>query len=284
MRQGAAEQLVEQHAQRIEVAAPVNGQAGQLFGRHEGRRAQHEAGARAAAVAQAGDAEVHQLEAAVDAVQHHVGGLDVAVDHALAVRIGQRAGQAYADLHHLAHRQQLAGPGEHAEVAAESVFEGDPGIAAVLAGVHHMQDVRVVESARSAGLAHEALTHVGEVLGRELAAQRQALDGDLPAGGALRGLVDDGHRATAQLGAEGVVLQPGGAAGWAGGRRVGRRVAGEGRRRIRRGVSRTGHAADQSLPEAAGFAAACHAADLRASRDCSGARVPGRARQRGWQC
>ena len=43
-RQPAAEQLVERHAQREEVGAPVDLLAGELLGRHVGRRAEHHAG------------------------------------------------------------------------------------------------------------------------------------------------------------------------------------------------------------------------------------------------
>ena len=45
---------------------------------------------------QAGDAEVHHLDVAVG-VEHHVLRLDVAVDDALAVRVGERVEQLDAD-------------------------------------------------------------------------------------------------------------------------------------------------------------------------------------------
>ena len=42
VRQPAGEQLEQHHAQRIEVAAAVDARAGELLGRHEGRRAEHQ--------------------------------------------------------------------------------------------------------------------------------------------------------------------------------------------------------------------------------------------------
>ena len=88
VRQPAGEQLVDHRPQRVEIGAAVDRLAGQLLGRHVAGRAEHQAGARSAAVGHAGDAEVHHSHRVAGGVDHDVGRLDVAVHHALAVRVG----------------------------------------------------------------------------------------------------------------------------------------------------------------------------------------------------
>jgi hypothetical protein len=79
----AREQLVEDEAERINVRARRQRPALQLLGRHVGGRAGQ--GVRAAHVpGQSGDAEVGDAHVAA-LVEHDVGGLQVAVEHARVV-------------------------------------------------------------------------------------------------------------------------------------------------------------------------------------------------------
>ena len=94
---GAGQQLVEQNAQRIDVATGVDVQAAQLglLGTHVQRRADHlvEVGEQRALgellMRGLGDAKIDDLGHRRDVVQFHqdVAGLQIAVDHAFLVRV-----------------------------------------------------------------------------------------------------------------------------------------------------------------------------------------------------
>jgi hypothetical protein len=73
----AAQQLEQCDAQGVQIASPIHALARELLGRHEAGRAQHETGARLAAVGDAGDAKVDTLTASRRS--YDVGGLDVTV-------------------------------------------------------------------------------------------------------------------------------------------------------------------------------------------------------------
>ncbi len=106
-RQLTADQLVQHRAQREQVAARVDALAFDVLGRHIRRRAQQLAGGGDVVfVGDAGDAEVTQHDggvamrvqiAAAFAAHHDVFGLDVAVDHALAMGHGQGPRHLAAD-------------------------------------------------------------------------------------------------------------------------------------------------------------------------------------------
>ena len=91
------EQPVQQHAQRVDVGARVDGPAQALFWRHEQRRAHHRPGlgqVGARGVQQLGDAEVEQLDVglAVRGTRDpDVLGLEIAVHDACLVRGLERA-------------------------------------------------------------------------------------------------------------------------------------------------------------------------------------------------
>ena len=82
--QRAAQQLVERHAQSVDVAHGGDRLAAQLFGTGEGRR-QRRQGLERTGVHAPRRAEIDQLERAVPGHQHVVG-LDVAVQNQIAVR------------------------------------------------------------------------------------------------------------------------------------------------------------------------------------------------------
>jgi hypothetical protein len=123
----AREQLVEQHAQAVDVAARINVQARhlRLLRRHVGRRADELVQLRIDRVVgessfrRLGDTEVNDLGHGLAVVHRHedVRGLDVAVDDALLVRV----------LDGLANLDEQSEPGRGAEVVLIAVVrDGNP--------------------------------------------------------------------------------------------------------------------------------------------------------------
>ena len=110
--------------------------AGQLLGRHVGRRAQHDAAARGGGVGHAGRAEVGDLDGARGRVEQDVGRLDVAVDDAGAVRQIQRQRDALADADDDALGQQAVGAGVARHVGAVHPFHRQPAGGGVALALH----------------------------------------------------------------------------------------------------------------------------------------------------
>jgi hypothetical protein len=97
----ARQQLVSGDAEGKDVGQGVGIHPLQLIGRHVFDGAEDEARrgvARPGRIQIAGDAEIENLGAAV-VEQHHVGGLHVAVYHALLVREAQPLGDLEQDAH-----------------------------------------------------------------------------------------------------------------------------------------------------------------------------------------
>ncbi len=102
----AAERLVEDQRQRVEIGLLADRLPLGLLGRHVGEGAEHVAGTCQGVLAdQAGAAEIGELgrlAALADTVGYeHVLGLDVAVDHTPGVGMGESARERQADLEHL---------------------------------------------------------------------------------------------------------------------------------------------------------------------------------------
>ena len=142
----------------------------------------------------AGDAEVGQFRPPL-VVDQDVLGLDVAVDQVAGVGDAEpagdldRVGDRLLDVERADPRDPLL------QRLALDVLEDDVGVAAVLAGVDHRDDVGVGELRDRARLLAEALELVG-LLGH-LAVHH--LHRDRPVEGLVFGQVDGGHPAAAQL-------------------------------------------------------------------------------------
>jgi hypothetical protein len=168
---GAGEQLVEQHTERVHVRARVDVARVDLLGAHVGGRADELARLRQqrvrleAALDRLGDAEVDhlRLRATVDLRDQHVGRLDVAVDHALVVRVLDR----FANLDEQAQafgRAQLLGCAVLVEMAAcdELHREVRPSIVG-LARVQDLGDAGMFHQRERTALGVETRQHLDGV-------------------------------------------------------------------------------------------------------------------------
>ena len=147
-RRRAGERL-EQHAgERVHVGPAVDVAAARLLGRHVVRRAHREAGPRQPVVGLAplGQAEVGQerVLAAVAPGDQHVRRLDVAVDEAVRVRDVERA-RDLATMRAARSRLERRPGQQRAEVGALDEAHGHVEDAVLLAGVEHLDRVRVVD-------------------------------------------------------------------------------------------------------------------------------------------
>ena len=171
-RLGAGEHLEEHQPGGVDVAARVGDAALDLLGGEVGDGAQQHALGAGDGLAghRPGQAEVGDLDRAV-VVDDDVLGLDVAVDQALGVGLGERL------QHRLEHVER--GPGREQALLAQDVAQGLAGhvlhrqedAAVVLALVEHGHHVGVRQRRARAGLAAEAGDEalvVGEVLAHHL--------------------------------------------------------------------------------------------------------------------
>ena len=160
--------LVEDQAQRVEIGLRRGGAAVELLGRHVGGRA-HDLG-RTAFRGPHGEAEVGDAHAPL-AVDHHVRGLQVAMDDAAVVRRGEPCAELAGDLVGLGARQPADALQERRQVLAVHVLHGQVELAVHQADVVDAADVGVGDLARVPHLAPEALEHVravGERTAQEL--------------------------------------------------------------------------------------------------------------------
>ncbi len=164
----AGQQLVEDDAQREEVAAPVDGLGPGLLGRHVLELPLERAGLRLRGLRRGlRDAEVAELDVALvgdqDVLGRHVAMHDVqivALGVAAAVRVVERRGHLGGDVDRQRNRQrnaQLAGRLlNRAQVAAVDVLHRDEVAAGLdLPEVVDVDDVRVVQLGRELGLVGE---------------------------------------------------------------------------------------------------------------------------------
>ena len=109
MRQGAGEQLIDRGAQGIQIAARRGWRAGQLLGRHVGRRSGHDPGAGLRTVTVTRQPEVDELDGVACPIDEDIGRFDVAVNDALAMRERQGLG-------HAAHTRSASPSGNRREI------------------------------------------------------------------------------------------------------------------------------------------------------------------------
>ena len=191
----AGEEVVEGGAERVEVAAGVERLAPRGLGRHVEGRAERGAGG--------GDADVHALvlgEAEVShlrvafGVEQYVRGLDVAVQDAAAMRLGEGRGHLLEELDRAVGRERALAAEQVVQVLAVDELHGDVADAAGLAHGVDLHDVGMLDGRGGAGLALEAGDEAavgGEALGEDL-------DGDEAVEGGLPRLVDGPHAASAE--------------------------------------------------------------------------------------
>ena len=151
-----AEQLEDDGAHREDVAPVVDRQPAHLLGRHVVEAADERAGVGDPRIGQLRDAEVQDLQPAAPLLHHQVGGLDVAVDDAEGVGVGQPVAELFEEPELAGDRGRLPPPDPRRQRLAVDVLHGDEGLALLLADVEDADDVLVLEDAGGIGFLHEA--------------------------------------------------------------------------------------------------------------------------------
>ena len=133
----AGEELVEDEAERVDVAARRDLAAGELLGRHVGRRAGADR-----FTGDAGEAEVGDADLAA-AVEHDVRRLEIAMDDAALVRGGESGADLPRDLERAIFREAADAAEQRREILAVHVLHRQERVAVDLADVVDAADVRV---------------------------------------------------------------------------------------------------------------------------------------------
>ncbi len=170
----ARQAVVEQRAERVDVCAAVERSPLRLLRRDVVAGAEHASGVgQRGLVVDARDAEVGQLRVPVGR-QQDVVRLDVAVDHAALVGVGQGVGHLHRDRERLGEGQRALQRDALVQVAAVDELAHDERTPIGLAAVDDGHDARVREQRERAGLALEAVDRIG----RFEPARMQQLDRD----------------------------------------------------------------------------------------------------------
>ena len=149
-------QLEQHRAHREDVAAVIDRQPAHLLGRHVVEAADQRAGVRDAGIGQLRDAEVEDLQPAAAPLDHQVGRLDVAMDDAEGVRVGEAVAQLLDELEPAGEGRGLAPSDPRAQRLAVDELHGDERLAVVLPDVEDADDVLVLEHAGGIRFLHEA--------------------------------------------------------------------------------------------------------------------------------
>ena len=188
----AGDELVDHEAERIDVAADAHLAPEQLLGRHVGGRPRPHVLARQR-VGQPGQPEVGEPNLP-PAVEHHVRGLQVAVQQALRVRGAQPLGDLARHVERLVEREAPDAPEQRREVLSVHELHREEVLPLGLSDVPHAADGRVRHLARGAHLGVEPLDAVA--VGLE--GGRQELERDRLLELEVVGAVDLAHPAAAQ--------------------------------------------------------------------------------------
>ena len=202
-------QLVEDEAERIEVAPDRGALAGELFGRHVSRRPRKVLG-RGGLAGHRGQPEVRDARAA-PAVEHDVGGLQVPVEDAAVVRRRQPGADLPRHVERLVRRKTSDALEQRGEVLAVDVLHREEVLAVDLGDVVHPAHVGVRDLARGADLGEESV----EALPVRRERARQELQRDGLAELQVVGAVHLAHAAAADQSDDAVALgedRPGGEA------------------------------------------------------------------------
>ena len=181
---------------------------------------------------QSRQAEVRQQHLAA-AVQHDVGGLQIAMQHALLVGRGETGAEFARDLQGLVAGKPADAAQQRAEVLAIDVFHGEEIQPLHFAEIVHATDVGVRHLARDADLAAESLERrlvvrdrLGQKLERHRLVERQVVGAVDLAHAALAEHGDDAVAPAEQFSGSEAALRP----------RTGRRAARPSRRAARNGL------------------------------------------------
>ena len=198
------EQLIHDHPERVQVAAPIGDMALGLLRAEVGSRPDHRSGAGElfGVVEGAGDAEVGDLHGAVGGEQD-VRRLDVAMHQTLGVCCGEGRGHLESDLGDPAGLEHAFGAEDVAQVLALNELHHHEVGAVVLAPVVNRHDAGVGEIRCSLGLPTEALDK--GIAGGELPVED--LDSDVAAEASVEGDVHVRHTAAGDMGDEGVAIR-----------------------------------------------------------------------------
>ena len=197
-RRPAREHLVEDDAERVDVAPLGRRLAGRLFGGDVLGAADDAARLREAGAGEdLGDAEVGQLEDAIVA-DEDVRRLEIAMDDAVIVDMLEGRADLEGDVDGVAPRELAAHVDEVVEPASLDELHGVPVMPVLVAGVVELDDVRMRELGERLDLAFEALEEAG-VLG-EIGGED--LEGGLSAGDEFLGEMDASHAAAPDLARE----------------------------------------------------------------------------------
>ncbi len=166
--QPSRKELVENDADRVEVAARVERVAATLLGRHVLGRAAHDSGARDRRLRfldlhlrEAEVDDLHEVAAAAHRLEDDVLGLEVAVDDVEVMRFGERRERLSEHVDHAPERERPVLVRHAREVFAAQVLHDEVELAVVgLAEIDDRDRVRVVQSARRARLGDEARDRV----------------------------------------------------------------------------------------------------------------------------
>ena len=186
------EGLIEDGAKREQITARIDPRLERLLGRHVAGAAEDIALARELRRVELGHTEVHDLGLAL-LQDHHVSRLDVAVDDAVLVRVGEGVGEASGDA-------QGVGPGHGAIL--DDVFEGAPAQElkrheegagrGVDANLVHDDDAGMLEAGgRPRFLVEALLEGLAQFLGDRL--EEEGLERDRAHQGKIAAFVHDTH-------------------------------------------------------------------------------------------